>query len=522
MSRKNFQMIKALSVILILIMVFPFLSACTKKETHAVIIYTNDVHCAIDDYGILSAYVKSSKLKNKNVFTIDGGDYLQGNFNGKVDDGKSITDIMNTVGYDYVVPGNHDYDYGMKTFLNNAANSKFEFLSCNFSGTEEESKKFKHQAYAIKEFDGHKLGFIGIECLDDKDTSVTLINVQNAVDELNNKGAEAIIAIGHTGGKPTQEIIESTNNIDIYLNAHDHVLSDDKDKKLSYKNQEGKSVPVFETGSSLQYLLKLDLNFKNDKIDYTVSMEEISDLKNEIDKSTNDEVISAKTNTERKINACKQLTEKENRKVGVSECVLCVYDPVKFPDCNDLMEYNSSNMIADAFKDISGADIGIVNTTALRTGIQKGDVYIKDIVNLYPWFEKVYLVELTGQQIFDMIYRGCDMFPEYNPTQPAVSGLTFTLDTTVDKDVKDRSKRLYDIKINNKDIDMKKTYTVASSLYYLFVANKDIVKMNPSDCLSVGLDYGVVSKYIEDTLHGVIPESLYKKYSGDGRIKVLY
>lgn len=521
MLEKNSHIIKVLSLILIVIMLLPFLNSCKKQDAHCVIIYTNDIHCAIDDYGILSSYIKSVKLENKNVLTLDGGDYLQGNFYGKVDDGKSITNILNTVGYDYVVPGNHDYDYGIDTFIKNASNSNFEFLSCNFPGTEKEKKEFKHELYAIKEFDGHKLGIIGIESIDDRDSSDTLKKVQSTIDELQKKGTDIIIAVGHTGTKPTKEIIENTNNINIYLNAHDHVLSDDKDKKLSYKNKDGNNVPVFETGTSMQYILTLDLDIKDSKFSYAASMDSPSNINEKINKSTNDEVINTKTKTDDKIKACKKLVEKENRKVGVSKCVLCVYDPVKFPDCNELMEYNSSNMIADAFRDISKADIAIVNTTSVRNGIQKGDVYLNDIMNLYPWFEKVYVVKLSGQQIYDILYKGTDKFPEYNPCQPAVSGLTFTLDTSVDKDSGDKSKRLYNIKINNKSIDLEKTYTVASSKYFLFDGNKEIINLNPEECTIVGQDYEIIEKYIRDTLNGVIPSSLYENYDGDGRITVV-
>ena len=49
---------KFLSIILAVIMIFSFVNVVFAADTEGniVILYTNDVHCAIDDYAILAAY----------------------------------------------------------------------------------------------------------------------------------------------------------------------------------------------------------------------------------------------------------------------------------------------------------------------------------------------------------------------------------------------------------------------------------------------------------------------------------
>ena len=50
------------------------------------------------------------------TITIDAGDAVQGEVIGTLTEGSAIVELMNSVGYDYAVPGNHEFDYGMDVF----------------------------------------------------------------------------------------------------------------------------------------------------------------------------------------------------------------------------------------------------------------------------------------------------------------------------------------------------------------------------------------------------------------------
>lgn len=90
-----------------------------------VILHTNDVHCAVGEadktgatplgYSALASYVADRKgvFGSGNVTLVDAGDAVQGNVMGTLTQGQALVDIMNATGYDYVIPGNHEFDYGM-------------------------------------------------------------------------------------------------------------------------------------------------------------------------------------------------------------------------------------------------------------------------------------------------------------------------------------------------------------------------------------------------------------------------
>src|SRR5699024_5978222 len=95
----------------------------TEATGGVTILYTNDVHTYIDnDYEvdetqtlpvIRYSTVAGYKATLENVLLVDAGDAIQGTGYGGMDDGATITKLMNAVGYDLATLGNHEFDYGM-------------------------------------------------------------------------------------------------------------------------------------------------------------------------------------------------------------------------------------------------------------------------------------------------------------------------------------------------------------------------------------------------------------------------
>ena len=129
-------------------------------EKNLVILYTSDVHCGIDvGWGYAGLYaVKENLSANNYVLLVDDGDSIQGEPIGTMSTGEAIIDVMNNVGYDIAIPGNHEFDYGMDRFLALAEKASFPYISCNFN----KEGNLIFQPYIIKEFDGVKIAFVGV------------------------------------------------------------------------------------------------------------------------------------------------------------------------------------------------------------------------------------------------------------------------------------------------------------------------------------------------------------------------
>lgn len=126
-----------------------------------VVLYTNDVHCGVDDnigYAGLALYKRQQQQETPYVTLVDAGDSIQGAPIGTISDGGYIVDIMNQVGYDFAVPGNHEFDYGMDRFLELAGDLNCGYHSCNFVKADGTTV---FAPYKMFTYGGTKVAFVG-------------------------------------------------------------------------------------------------------------------------------------------------------------------------------------------------------------------------------------------------------------------------------------------------------------------------------------------------------------------------
>ena len=104
---------RLLSCIVCICMVLCSLNAVVfaKDSETIVILYENDVHCAVEGYSKLAAMKNELKSEYEYVGVVSSGDFVQGGTLGAVSKGEYIVELMNLVGYDAIAPGNHEFDY---------------------------------------------------------------------------------------------------------------------------------------------------------------------------------------------------------------------------------------------------------------------------------------------------------------------------------------------------------------------------------------------------------------------------
>lgn len=352
-----------------------------EQEENIVILYTNDVHCAVneDKENQVLGYAKTAGLKKQleaegnNVILADIGDAIQGDVIGTLSEGQYIIDIMERVGYDLAIPGNHEFDYGMKQFLSLAANASFPYISCNFTDLSTGTPVF--DPYEIIEIGDTSIAFLGI-CTPKTITSSTpkyfqnengefiysfqqgengtaLYNcVQKAADDARDKGTDYVIALSHLGIDASctpwtsSQVIENTSGIDAFLDGHSHSVIESE----TVKNKEGKDVLLTSTGTKLVSIGQLVLDE-----DGTISSSLISD---DIETDPETEQYIQELNDE--------FEETLNEVVAKTEVSLVVNDPVTADQEKPVRlvrtsETNLGDLCADAYRAVTGADIGLCN-----------------------------------------------------------------------------------------------------------------------------------------------------------------
>ena len=108
-----------------------------------VILYENDVHCAVEGYSKLAAMKNDLKNEYKYVGVVSSGDFVQGGTLGAASEGEYIVKLMNLVGYDAIGLGNHEFDYCIPRLSELYELSETKYISCNFAKIGEEKTYFE-------------------------------------------------------------------------------------------------------------------------------------------------------------------------------------------------------------------------------------------------------------------------------------------------------------------------------------------------------------------------------------------
>lgn len=511
------------------------------KAGDIVILYTNDMHCGIDNYPALADHKKDLEAITDYVTLVDAGDAIQGDTIGTLSKGEYLIDIMNNVGYEIAVPGNHEFDYGMDVFLELTKKAEFDYLCSNF--VDLATGKAVLDAYKIVTYGDVKVAFVGIDTPESitkstpaffqdaegnyiygfcNDTTGEALykNVQASVDAARAEGAEYVIAVGHLGideqSKPwtSKEVIANTTGIDALIDGHSHSVIPFE----GVENKDGKQVVLTSTGTKLANVGQLVLA-KNDLGKYVITSELVSLEGHETDADTTAFVDGIKA----------QYAELEATVVAKTDVALTIMGADGQRAVRD-EETNLGDLCADAYRVLLGADVAFVNGGGVRTDIPAGDITYGQIIKVHPFGNMACLVEVTGQQILDALEFGARTTPSENGGFLQVSGLTYTIDTTVESTVETDElknfvkvageRRVKDVKVAGVAVDPAKTYTLASHNYMLKQGGDGFTMFEGSKILKdeVLVDNQVLINYIVDELGGVVGSEYAK---AQGRITVL-
>src|SRR5690606_14313044 len=137
-NRKIFSLF--LSLVLVLGIMVGTVPAFAEENDvqNLTIVHVNDVHGNVTDnekdvigFEKLKALVNGLKEENSNVLLLNAGDTLHGTNLATLSRGEAIVKLMNKVGFDAIVPGNHEFNYGYERLLELKEMAEFEFLGAN-------------------------------------------------------------------------------------------------------------------------------------------------------------------------------------------------------------------------------------------------------------------------------------------------------------------------------------------------------------------------------------------------------
>lgn len=422
------------------------------------ILHTNDMHGSlVSTSGSVAGADKIAAMKQAipNSILVDAGDATQGSSFASLTQGKDVIKLMNAAGYDVMAAGNHEFDYGVNTFISNAKAANFPILSAN---TIKDNKpilqdvvydsghKTNNGCNYITEVGGVKVGFFGITTPETatKTNPANMVGVTFAdclettneqISILKSQGAEVIVGIMHLGVDPSSE--EKNRSTFIAENAEDGLnLIIDGHSHTVYSKVSGK-VLVEQTGSSSSNVGRIDVTVENNE-KVTVSGKNIAAKDITADYKPIPS-ITALANSIVAGNAA-LLTPV----VGKTQATLwggtvtIGKDPVTLASKTvseaRLNETNLGSLVADSMvwaakKQISMNSqykgipvVGLQNGGGVRAVVQRGSITVGDTLNVLPFGNTLAFKEVTPKILYQALENGVSRITGQNAQTGLLSG----------------------------------------------------------------------------------------------------
>ena len=443
--------------------------ACSDKAVDSnklVILHTNDTHSQIDPGsdnlgGVMrrKAIIDSVRGAEKNVLLVDAGDAVQGTLYFYLYGGKVEQEVMNILGVETRILGNHEFDNGIDSLASVLKYSDAEMLSANYD-LSKTPLEGRFKPYTIKEYNGKRIGIIGLNLDPNGIISpdnfkgleyLPIVATANLTAEKLKKDekVDAVIALTHIGYNPAGLVGDSvlatnSRDIDIIIGGHSHDTIDPTTengaRRSRLKNLEGKDVLVVQTGKSGRNVGKIEINLDSLGLGASPSYELIP-VTERYDNYADTKLADYLSKYSAGVDSLMTMW------IGTTAHELPASSPELLNYFTDFI-YDSGSEIAPK------VDLAIANKGGLRSGIPAGKFSKGQIINMLPFANYVTVLDVKGSdlaEVFDVMAN--------------THGNGVSRNVSAEYVVSDDGAKSRNVLINGKPIDLEQTYRVATIDY---------------------------------------------------------
>ncbi len=430
----NFKIIIAFAFISI------FLLGCNMnkrpEKLTLKIIETTDVHGAIFPYDFVNnkkssgslaqvySIVKNYREKTDNeVILLDNGDLLQGSpvvyyFNFENTKDKHIASrVLNYMQYDAATVGNHDIETGHDVYDKVEKEFNFPWMAAN--AMQKNSDRSYFTSYTVIERQGVKIVVLGLitpaipkwlpeEIWEGMEFQDMIESAQEWVDYIKyNEKPDVLIGLFHAGvdytysnqdeNTPFNEnasrlVAEKVVGFDVIFAGHDH-----REYNLFLKNPEGNNVLLLDARSHAQAVGVATINLIYNEETGSYEKEIVGELINVTDYEV-DPLFMEKFQPD-----FDKVKEYVSKPIGVFSSSISTQ--AAFFGDSPFMD-----LVHNIQLDISGADISFAAPLSFNARINKGEVYVRDMFNLYRFENLLYTIKLTGKEVDNYLEYSCGLW----------------------------------------------------------------------------------------------------------------
>ncbi|KAA9396949.1 bifunctional metallophosphatase/5'-nucleotidase [Haloarcula sp. CBA1130] len=387
-----------------------------------------------------------------------------------VTDGEQSLDLFTALTPAFETLGNHDFDHGLDATRDIIARSSQTWLTANVEQDGERFARRLTRAWASRTVDGQQIGFVGVTSPDTASanpqaTTLTFTDPFEAVAEattaLREDGADVVVVLSHLGR--TDEKLARTCDVDVILGGHVHERRIDRvaGTLLTRPGANGKTVVEVDLGGA----------------------EPTAQFRETADGPVDDRVAAA---IEDRLSAA-----------GLDEVVGHVDKPL---DRSRATTYGGEcrlgNLVADAYRWATGADVGLQNSGGLRndTVPLDGALTVADMVSIVPFEEPLTVAELTGAELRTLCRQGSGRQVEFGEPDwwhAHLSGVELVWN--------DDAQAIERLRVDGRPVQDTETYTLATSNYLYYTALEFPVLTRSHRVSVADVQYEALADYVRET-----------------------
>jgi len=420
---------------------FPQPGQVAPERVQITILGTTDLHGNInpidyytnkpDNRGLakVATLIKRIRGEQPNVLLIDSGDTIQGSplesFHGRKNNQPRdpMMLVMNSLKYDAMTVGNHEYNFGLKVLEKARQEALFPWLSANTYETK--TGKPHYQPYLIRNVAGVKIGILGLTTPGipnwDNPPNYAGLEFHNPILEAkkwvavlrDKEKVDVVVVAMHMGlgedlrtgevspGQVPHEndavqIAKQVPGIDVIFMGHTH-----RDVPSLYIN----GVLVTQANAWGRHLARADMYLEKSPKGWQVYAKAARTIPTDDRVEADPEVVKLAEPYDRETQAWL------GRTIGESAADLSAKD-ARFRDTAIL------DLIQKVQLEAGNADVSMVASFNSEARIAKGPVSVRDIAGLYVYENTLAVLEVTGQQLKAALEHSAEYFKTYVPGKP--------------------------------------------------------------------------------------------------------
>src|ERR1044071_2759320 len=498
MKTRRSPFIYSLSTLIIMLALVLVGRSFVPDRVQITILGTTDLHGNIDpiDYytnkpdnrgfAKVATLIKRIRKEQPNTMLIDSGDTIQGSplesFHGRKNN--TPTDpmmlVMNSMNYDAMTVGNHEYNFGLKVLEKARSEAKFPWLSANTYDKANQQPHYK--PYIVKEVAGVKIGVLGLttpgipnwdnppnyaglefhEPVAEARKWVPILREQEKADVVviaMHMGLEEDLRTGEVspGQVPHENeaiaIANEVPGVDVIFMGHTH-----RDVPSLYIN----GVLLTQANYWGRHLARADLYLQKTGAGWRMYAKSARTIATDDRVEPDPEIVKLAEPYDRETQGWL------SRVIGESPEELTARD-ARFRDTAIL------DLIQKVQMEAGKADVSMVASFNSEARIAKGPVSVRDIAGLYVYENTLAVLEVTGQQLKDALEHSAKYFKAYEPGKPAADlvdekipaynfdiaeGVTYDLDIS-----KPIGQRIQNLRFRGQPLSMTRKLRLATNNY---------------------------------------------------------